>query len=77
MVRPSALAVLRLITSSNLVGCSTGKSAGVAPRRILFTSLRRERLFRLRRYRSSSTPPTLPSCAADRLPGDGTLPRSQ
>ena len=29
--RPSALAVLRLITSSNLVGCSIGKSAGFAP----------------------------------------------
>ena len=29
-VRPSALAVLRLITSSNLVGCSTGRSAGGA-----------------------------------------------
>ena len=28
-VRPSAFAVLRLITSSNLVGCSTGKSAGL------------------------------------------------
>src|SRR5262249_34733059 len=33
--RPSALAVLRLITSSNLVGCSTGNSAGFAPLRIL------------------------------------------
>src|SRR5215475_10944123 len=32
--RPSALAVLRLITNSNLVGCSTGISAGCAPRRI-------------------------------------------
>src|SRR5450759_4611044 len=31
MFRPSTLAVLRLITSSNLVGCSTGKSAGFAP----------------------------------------------
>src|SRR5262249_35548695 len=30
----SALAVLRLITSSNFVGCSTGKSAGLAPFRI-------------------------------------------
>src|SRR5262249_33428881 len=30
-VRPSALAVLRLITSSNLVGCITGKSAGLGP----------------------------------------------
>src|SRR5262245_38341515 len=33
--RPSALAVLRLITNSNLVGCSTGNSAGFAPLRIL------------------------------------------
>src|SRR5205823_3096179 len=33
-VRPSALAVFRLITSSNLVGCSTGRSAGLAPFRI-------------------------------------------
>ena len=37
IVRPSALAVLRLITSSNLVGCSTGRSAGLAPLRILST----------------------------------------
>src|SRR5262249_26534155 len=35
MVRPSALAVLRLMTSSNLVTCSTGMSAGFAPRKIL------------------------------------------
>src|SRR5262245_913036 len=33
-VRPSALAVLRLITSSNLVGCTTGRSAGFAPLRM-------------------------------------------
>src|SRR5262249_53702127 len=32
--RPSALAVFRLITSSNLVGCCTGRSAGFAPLRI-------------------------------------------
>jgi hypothetical protein len=31
MVRPSPLADLRLITSSNRVGCWTGKSAGLAP----------------------------------------------
>src|SRR5262249_35756616 len=37
MVSPSAWAVLRLITSSNLVGCSTGRSAGFAPLRILST----------------------------------------
>src|SRR5262249_19357320 len=36
-VRPSAIAVIRLITSSNLVGCSTGRSAGLVPRRILST----------------------------------------
>ena len=34
-VRPSALAVFRLMTSSNLVGCWTGRSAGLAPLRIL------------------------------------------
>src|SRR5207245_10633384 len=37
IVRPSALAVLRLITSSKFVGCSTGRSAGLAPLRILST----------------------------------------
>src|SRR5262245_23296452 len=35
--RPSALAVNKLMTRSNLVGCSTGISAGFAPRRILST----------------------------------------
>jgi hypothetical protein len=33
-VRPSACAVFRLMTSSNLVGCSTGSSEGFAPFRI-------------------------------------------
>jgi hypothetical protein len=37
IVSPSAFAVLRLITSSKLVGCSTGRSAGFAPLRILST----------------------------------------
>ncbi len=36
-VIPRAWAVLRLITSSNFVGCSTGRSAGLAPFRILST----------------------------------------
>src|SRR5262249_54313293 len=35
--RPSALAVLRLMTSSNLIGCTTGRSAGLAPLRIFPT----------------------------------------
>jgi hypothetical protein len=37
--KPSALAVFRLMTRSNLVGCWTGKSAGFAPRKILSTKL--------------------------------------
>src|SRR5262249_6477964 len=37
-VRLSVLAVLRLITRSNFVGCSTGMSPGLAPRRILSTN---------------------------------------
>src|SRR6266436_10218133 len=37
IVSPSASAVFRLMISSNFVGCSTGKSAGVAPFRILST----------------------------------------
>src|SRR5262245_40311103 len=37
--RPSALAVLRLTTNSNLVPCCTGRSAGFAPLRILSTKL--------------------------------------
>ena len=34
---PSAFAAFRLITNSNVVGCSTGISAGLAPLRILST----------------------------------------
>src|SRR5207249_10489560 len=37
MVRPSALAALRFTVSSNLLGCSTGRSPGLAPFRILST----------------------------------------
>src|SRR2546425_6430991 len=37
IVRPIALAVLRLMTSSNFVGCSTGRSPGFEPLRILST----------------------------------------
>ena len=37
MARPSALAALRLIERSNLVGCSTGRLAGFSPLRILPT----------------------------------------
>src|SRR5215831_12249668 len=37
MSMPRALAVVRLMTKSNLVGCSTGSSPGFAPRKILST----------------------------------------
>jgi len=37
IVRPSALAVFILMSSSKCVGCSTGRSAGWAPFRILST----------------------------------------
>src|SRR6266567_6466911 len=37
IVSPSALAVFMLITNSKFVGCSTGRSAGLAPFRILST----------------------------------------
>ena len=36
-VMPSAFAVSRLMISSNLLGCSTGMSPGLVPRRILST----------------------------------------
>src|SRR5262249_52762638 len=46
---PIAFAVFRLITISNLVGCSTGSSPGFAPRKILSTydADRRQRSARL------------------------------
>ena len=37
IVRPSALAVLRLTANSNKVGCSIGRSPGFSPRRIRAT----------------------------------------
>ena len=37
IVSPRALAVLRLMTNSNFVGCSMGRSPGLVPLRILST----------------------------------------
>src|SRR5882724_3021187 len=45
IVIPRALAVLRLMTSWNLVGCSTGRSAGLVPFRILSTYVAARRQF--------------------------------
>src|SRR5262247_2531636 len=55
MVSLSALAVFMLITSSNLVGCSIGKSAGLAPLRILSTNVAE------RRYMSATFGPYIMS----------------
>ena len=48
-VRPSALAVVILMHSSNRVGCSIGKSAGLAPFRILSTKVAAPRYMSERR----------------------------
>src|SRR5215475_12037799 len=37
IMRPICFAALRLMMNSNLIGCSTGRSAGVLPLRILST----------------------------------------
>ena len=34
IIRPSVFAVFRLMTNSNFVGCTTGRSAGFSPLRI-------------------------------------------
>src|SRR3989304_5572382 len=47
-VRPRALAVVRLMTSWYRVGCSTGKSAGFAPFRILSTYVAERRIMSVR-----------------------------
>ena len=46
IARPSVLAVFRLITNSNFVGCSTGKSAGLAPLRICQPRMQRDEIAR-------------------------------
>src|SRR5262249_20940442 len=58
IVRSRALAVVRLTTRSNLVGCSTGMSAGLLPRRILSTKRRRvETGWRSLVHETQSPPP--------------------
>src|SRR4030095_10299541 len=51
IVRPICFAAFRLMISSNLVGCSTGRSAGLAPLSILST------ITAMRRYGSSWSAP--------------------
>jgi hypothetical protein len=63
-LRPNALAVLRLNTSSNFVACSTGRSAGFAPPHVVRPPLPSQWLARgLRRSRKTlaaiATTPTV------------------
>src|SRR5262249_10416240 len=48
IVRPMCFAVCRLITNSNFAGCWTGRSAGLAPFRILSTYQDTSRMFSAR-----------------------------
>src|SRR5215510_6976310 len=66
IVRPSAFAVFRLMTSSNLVGCSTGRSAGFAPFRILSTKIAARRQMSLMSAPYEVKPPA--STYSRRLP---------
>jgi hypothetical protein len=65
MERLSALAVFMLTNISNLVGCSTGRSAGFAPRKILSTYS----AARFLRYRSRFRPDEQDSARPPRPPG--------
>jgi hypothetical protein len=52
IVRPICLAALRLMINSNFFGCSTARSAGLAPLRILSTKVaaRRNKSVKLTPY---------------------------
>src|SRR5207249_7667140 len=58
IVRPICFAVLRLITNSNFVGCSTGRSAGFAPLRILSTNVADRRFMSRRLGPYTMRPPS-------------------
>src|SRR5437870_3078287 len=73
MVRPIALAVLRLITSWNLVGSWTGKSLGFAPSMILaaYEADSRKYSFRLGPY--AMTPPASANSRKGEIAGNRFL----
>ena len=58
MMRSSAFTVLRLMASSNCVGCSTGMSAGLAPFRILSTMAATRGMFPPTSVCRQADPPT-------------------
>src|SRR5262249_8585545 len=75
MVNPIALAVLRLTTNSNLTGCSIGRSAGLAPCKILcaYTAPRRNKSGTLAPY--DMKPPATTISLVRNIPGRRLLAR--
>src|SRR5262249_11898365 len=74
IVRPRALAVFRLITNSNLVGCSTGRSAGLVPLRILSIINAIRRRVRWGRPRKTSSHRFLQILSERKSPATDILP---
>src|SRR5262249_8826272 len=65
IVRPICFAAFRLMTNSNFVGCSTGRSAGLAPFKILSTyvAARRSKSGKLTPYDISPPASTVARCS--------------
>ena len=59
---PSAFAVLRLMISSTLVSCRTGRSAGFSPLRTLSTKTAARRVSDQQHPARSSSSPPPPRC---------------
>ena len=59
MVNPICFAAFRLMTNSNFVGCSTGRSAGLAPLRILSTYVAARRYKSIIAHAVARNPPGL------------------
>ena len=73
MVRPSARAVFRLMTNSNFMGCSTGRSAGLAPLRILSTKAAARRKFAARFCPYVIKPPASANSRSGKMAGSRLL----
>ncbi len=83
IVMPSAFAVFRFTTSSNLVGCSIGRSPGLAPFRILSTYPAARRIWSacwprttsVRLRRRSTSPPRCPVAETSSIAWPASLDR--
>src|SRR5882672_10145771 len=75
IVRPICLAAFRLMMNSNFVGCSTGRSAGFLPLRILSTSIATRRLVSTRSTPYDMRPPASASALLLCNAGSRILPQ--